>query len=248
MTLPLFAETRCSPIILLDLNHTLAENSASRFAFAGNYAVWITQHERYRRWLVELLRERTVLLVTARHRRYEATTLARIAETCGGWGPAGSYFRNGDDTPPAFKARAFTDAISVTWGSDPEAYLALESNAATRRAYARLGVRAVPVPRGRGQLGQSRSLATGRPLEQQARSVGASHRSDGASASAVALRMVREGALRRRGLHPMGEEPWRGATRITSRRGRWRPRIQDLRFGPRVQRRREYGTTGANSP
>ncbi|NVB39972.1 hypothetical protein G6O69_19160 [Pseudenhygromyxa sp. WMMC2535] len=87
MTLPLFRETRPEPIVLLHLNHTLAENSAERFGRRGCYADWIAAHERYRAWLVDLLRERTVLLVTARPTRYEAATMRRIAETCEGWQP-----------------------------------------------------------------------------------------------------------------------------------------------------------------
>lgn len=146
MTLPLFAETRASPVVLLDLNHTLAENSAERFAFAGQYAAWIAEHERYRRWLVELLRERTVVLVTARHVRYEVATLERIAEACDGWKPDECHFRDTDEAPPAFKARTYAEVIAPRRGVDPTGYLGLESNAATRRAYGRLGIRSVRVP------------------------------------------------------------------------------------------------------
>ena len=146
MTLPLFPVPRPEPIVLLDLNHTLAENSGDRFGQRGSYSEWISTSETYRRWLVELLRDRTVLLVTARHARYEAATMQRIANVCGGWQPAEIHFRTTDEAPPAYKARTFVEEIAPRWGRDPTMYFGLESNAATRRAYARLGVQAVRVP------------------------------------------------------------------------------------------------------
>lgn len=96
--------------------------------------------------MVQLLAERVVLLVTARDVGYLTVTRDRLRRDLGGWQPAGAYFRTTDERPPRFKARTFVEAISSDWGSDPSRYLALESNAATRRAYARLGVRGVRVP------------------------------------------------------------------------------------------------------
>ena len=76
-------------IWLLDLNHTLVANSGQ----AGVPYHPDLPRELYRGWLVEQLREEggPVLLITWRHRRYEAATLQRIAEQCDGWAPTGVF-------------------------------------------------------------------------------------------------------------------------------------------------------------
>ena len=101
-------------IILLDLNVTLSANaqqwrglqarkhgSYRRRADAPDnlptYAEWIAQRERYRQWLVELLRDEFVIIVTVRRKVYESITLQRIADQTG-WVPQGACFR-GTESP-----------------------------------------------------------------------------------------------------------------------------------------------------
>lgn len=140
-------------VILLDYVATLVANGYERSKYAGRgrpYTVWI-EHERYREWLVDLLRQTTatVLLVTARSQKYREPTLARMREQLGGWMPAECYFNTADCQPPEAKRTACEQLIFPKYGLPSSAtYLALESNASTRAMYARLGVYATPVPYG----------------------------------------------------------------------------------------------------
>lgn len=126
-------------IALLDLNFTLVENSRERRSPFSRQI----EAERYRLWLLRSLQGLPVLLVTARPDRYEAETLASIAAKCEGWQPVASYFNPGMHSPPIWKSWAWRKVIAPRFGDDPAAYIAIESNPATRAAYAKLGIRAV---------------------------------------------------------------------------------------------------------
>ena len=73
--------------MLLDLNWTLVENSDQRRSpFAEQIA-----GERYRGWLVDLVRPHPVILVTARPEAYREATLASLAAKTG-WQPLEAVF------------------------------------------------------------------------------------------------------------------------------------------------------------
>lgn len=150
----LFDAPESPDVILLDYVATLVANGHDRSKYAGRgrpYTTWIEQ-ERYREWLVALLRQTPaqVLLVTARSQKYREPTMARMREQLGGWMPAECYFNLADCQPPEAKRAACEQLIFPKYGLPADTkYLALESNASTRAMYARLGVYATPVPYGR---------------------------------------------------------------------------------------------------
>jgi hypothetical protein len=149
----LFEMTSDADVILLDYVATLVANGHERSKYAGRgrpYTDWIEQ-ERYREWLVDLLRSTyaTVLLVTARSQKYRDPTLARMREQLDGWMPAECYFNVHDVQPPEAKRTACETLIFPKYGRPADTrYLALESNASTRAMYSRLCVYATPVPYG----------------------------------------------------------------------------------------------------
>jgi hypothetical protein len=129
-------------IVLLDLNYTLCaagfDDPVSRLPLARRVAV-----ETYRGWLVDLLRPRRVLLLTARPDRWREATLARIAAECGGWRPEAAFFNVHALPPPDAKERALLGEVFPRWGEDGAAYLGIESNPRTRAMYARHGIASV---------------------------------------------------------------------------------------------------------
>ncbi len=127
-------------IWLLDLNYTLVANShEKRRPFARQIEI-----ERYRGWLVDLLRGETVVLITARPARYTRQTLESIARKTG-WQPQAACFNDLGLPPPQLKPRILVERIFPRFGEDPSLYFGLESNPRTREAYARLGIRSCPV-------------------------------------------------------------------------------------------------------
>jgi hypothetical protein len=134
------------PIILLDLNFTLVANSRETFDVKRGPDV---AREIYRNWLVELIRDHYVILITVRTADYEAATLASIAEKTGGWQPQEYYFKPMADRfmrAPDFKERVLRQYVFHRHGIRPMAYLALESNEETRAMYADYNLMAAPVP------------------------------------------------------------------------------------------------------
>jgi hypothetical protein len=127
-----------SPILLLDLNYTLAESRhGDRRPMAERVA-----SETYRGWLVEVARMHTTVLITARPSRWGVATLARI-EASTGWRPDLACFNDARLAPPEAKARALDRHVLPRFGVDPGLYLGLESNPATREMYARRGIASV---------------------------------------------------------------------------------------------------------
>lgn len=133
-------------VILLDLNATLSANAELRHS-TRPFQRFIDHVELYREWLVDLLRQETVVLITVRDERYRESTLARI-DRLHGWQPTLALF-NGFGMPSAdaapIKRRHMLETVYREYGDDPTRYLALESNWKTRAMYARLGVQAVRV-------------------------------------------------------------------------------------------------------
>jgi hypothetical protein len=130
-------------IILLDLNYTLVANSPKRGTTPPPMAVRL-RTERYRRWLVELVRPHHVILMTARPDRWREATLGRIHEMTG-WRPQEAFFaERGPGGPPGIKRRILLAHVFPRHGHDAD-YLAIESNPRTRAMYARCGIFAIPV-------------------------------------------------------------------------------------------------------
>jgi hypothetical protein len=130
-------------IILLDLNYTLVANSRQK----QKPFIKQIEHEQYRQWLIDLIRDQHVILVTARPEHYRQATLASIqAKT--GWQPDEAYFNDLNLPPPALKQRLYLERIVPLHGDDPAAYLAIESNPRTHRIYDAVGVRWVKVREG----------------------------------------------------------------------------------------------------
>ena len=100
--------------------------------------------ERYRQWLVDLVRPHYVILMTARPSRWREPTLARILETTR-WLPQEAYFaERGPGGPPGIKQRILLAHVFPCHGRDAD-YLAIESNPRTRTMYARHGILAAQV-------------------------------------------------------------------------------------------------------
>lgn len=137
-------------IILLDYVQTLVENGSdprrNAMLAQGKYAEWI-EHEQFRPWLVELLKGRRVIVITARSRFYSRETLARIKAH--GMKVEEVYFNPSKMEPPDAKRRILHEKIFPVHGvPKPGRYLALESNGKTRAMYADEGIPAMPVSYG----------------------------------------------------------------------------------------------------
>lgn len=125
------------PIILLDLNFTLADNSREVIREGRHYNVGI---ERYREWLIEMLADHTVILITVRPNELKAKTLARIEELTG-WQPDEAYFNEWRYRAPKCKETVLAKYVFPRYGRPEEtAYLALESNDDTAAMYATYGI------------------------------------------------------------------------------------------------------------
>lgn len=80
-------------MILLDYVMTLVANTPDRskhWKRGQDYRNWIAPEE-YREWLVDLIRDRHAILITARAEKYREPTLARIRDVLG-WEPQEAYF------------------------------------------------------------------------------------------------------------------------------------------------------------
>ena len=132
-------------IILLDYNSTLTLNyGESKTWLAENrgrsFADWIP-NERYREWLVPLIRPHHVILITARPHKFKEETLATIRRKLS-WEPAEAYFNEHRQSPPECKRGILHREVYPRHGrpSVDVAYLALESNPFTREMYGHEGI------------------------------------------------------------------------------------------------------------
>jgi hypothetical protein len=113
-------------VILLDLNYTLVSNSKELPYPNCNFA-----RESYRNWLIELIKDRYVILITARMSKYQVGTLENIkAKT--GWQPDEAYFNSGL-TAPEFKYKILHEKVIHRF--EVGRLLAIESNVKTRKMY-----------------------------------------------------------------------------------------------------------------
>lgn len=130
-------------IALLDLNFTLVENSLDKKKQRGPYDSKIAL-ETYRQWLVELLREQTVLLCTVRHERFQAQTLERV-RILTGWQPNECYFNPTDDYRGYVVKKVYLEQHIFPKYGTPEVqpYVGIESAAQTRAMYKKFGIPAI---------------------------------------------------------------------------------------------------------
>ena len=125
-------------IILLDLNYTLVANNPARGTTPPRMELRLRE-ERYRQWLVELVRPHTVVLITARPATWTLKTLDRIEEETG-WRPDDACFApKGWWNPPAIKGHLLKKEVFPIHGKDAR-YIAIESNPRSREMYARFEI------------------------------------------------------------------------------------------------------------
>lgn len=126
------------PIVLLDLNYTLVANSPPHGTAPKRMDKRLAD-EQYRRWLVELVRPCTVILMTARPETWMMRTLDRI-EAQTGWRPHDACFApKGWWNPPAIKKYLLKKDVFPIHGEQAR-YLAIESNPRTREMYAKFSI------------------------------------------------------------------------------------------------------------
>jgi hypothetical protein len=129
-------------IILLDLNYTLVCNS-DEIKFIKPYQKKIIA-EKYRDWLVDLIKDFYVILITARPKYQEKVTTDSIKEKLGGWMPNEMYFQEENDRPPVAKEKLLQKYILPKHGLNID-YLAIESNPRTKKMYKKYQIHSVSV-------------------------------------------------------------------------------------------------------
>lgn len=137
---------RREPIVLLDLNYTFVENQAEAARLGSGDFGRSLEHERYRTWLRDFVRQGHVILITARPERYRVRSLARI-DSLLGWRPDEAYFNERDLNPAVCKEQILLTRIFPKYGRPAEGtrYVAVESNPRTAFMYARYGIHALRV-------------------------------------------------------------------------------------------------------
>lgn len=124
---------------LLDLNQTLVdrEKDAPRIR---PFELQI-ECETYRQWLVELLRNEYVILMTARPHKYKWATLERI-EALTNWQPQEAYFGEIRSYPHVKKEQLLRRYVLPKYS--PSELFGIESNPKTRVVYERYGIASAP--------------------------------------------------------------------------------------------------------
>jgi hypothetical protein len=118
--------------------------------------------ERYRQWLVELVRPHAVVLITARPETWLVRTLDHIEEQTG-WRPQDACFAPlGWFNPPAIKEHLLLKSVFPNHGRDAR-YLAIESNPRTREMYARFDIPSLWVNSSGNSLRNERRLVRDLP-------------------------------------------------------------------------------------
>ena len=121
-------------IALVDLNYTLVENSPKWGAPKIYPFIRQIEEETYRQWLVDFLRDKYAILITARPQKYREATLERI-KLLTGWQPQEVYFAEISATPPEIKEDLLLRYIFPKHGRNGEDYFGIESNPKTRAMY-----------------------------------------------------------------------------------------------------------------
>ena len=92
------------------------------------------EQETYRQWLVDFLRDKYAILITARPIRYKEQTLARIFSQTN-WQPQEAYFAEISATPPEIKEDLLLRYVFPKHGRNGKDYFGIESNPKTRAMY-----------------------------------------------------------------------------------------------------------------
>lgn len=121
-------------IALIDLNYTLVENSPKWGAPKIYPFIRQIEQETYRQWLVDFLRDKYAILITARPQKYREATLERI-KLLTDWQPQEAYFAEISATPPDIKEDLLLRYIFPKHGRNGEDYFGIESNPKTRAMY-----------------------------------------------------------------------------------------------------------------
>lgn len=121
-------------IALVDLNYTLVENSPKWGAPKIYPFIRQIEQETYRQWLVDFLRDKYAILITARPQKYREATLERI-KLLTGWQPQEVYFAEISATPPEIKEDLLLRYVFPKHGRNGEDYFGIESNPKTRAMY-----------------------------------------------------------------------------------------------------------------
>ena len=126
-------------IILLDLNYTLIVNSKEIRTMPLDKKI---KSQKYETDLINLIKDKYVILITASPYRRSYKILRDIKEKTG-FEPDESFWNFGRQ-PPALKKYWMENEVIPQHGDDGNKYLAIESNPATRRMYKKLGIEARP--------------------------------------------------------------------------------------------------------
>lgn len=121
-------------IALVDLNYTLVENSPKWGALKIYPFIHQIEQETYRQWLVDFLRDKYAILITARPQKYREATLERI-KLLSAWQPQEAYFAEISATPPEIKEDLLLRYIFPKHGRNGKDYFGIESNPKTRAMY-----------------------------------------------------------------------------------------------------------------
>ena len=119
---------------LVDLNYTLVGNSPKWGEPRITPFSRQIEQETYRQWLVDFLRDKYAILITARPIRYKEQTLARIFSQTN-WQPQEAYFAEISATPPEIKEDLLLRYVFPKHGRNGEDYFGIESNPKTRTMY-----------------------------------------------------------------------------------------------------------------
>ena len=127
---------------LVDLNYTLVGNSPKwGEPRITPFSRQIGQ-ETYRQWLVDFLRDKYAILITARPIRYKEQTLARIFSQTN-WQPQEAYFAEISAPPPEIKEDLLLRYVFPKHGRNGEDYFGIESNPKTRAMYNKYDIKAL---------------------------------------------------------------------------------------------------------
>jgi hypothetical protein len=129
-------------VVLLDLNYTLVQNSTEN-RYTRPYKNKI-RHEIYREWLIRLIEDYYVILITARPDYQKKETISSMKEKLEGWMPTEMYFQEENDIPPVAKEKLLLKYIFPKHGRQNN-YLAIESNPKTKEMYKKYGIKSVSV-------------------------------------------------------------------------------------------------------